>query len=176
MFEVATPPVDLAALMKNIARFPSSIDSIAASPAFKDARGVDVKGAIGSWQDNLNRGIIDVFILGSFLSSPSYGNALILEAEAVLGIPTGTLYPKLKDLSSRGLIQSITDEERLNLLNKSAPKTQGPPKVYYDITSRGALYLLSITSFHLADLTVFLKFTQDLLECVVEPGPATKPK
>jgi DNA-binding PadR family transcriptional regulator len=176
IFEVATPAIDSDALARMTATFQAMIDAIAASPAFKGARDVDVKADIDSWQDSLNRGIIDVFILGSFLSRPSYGNALIIDAEAALGIPTGTLYPKLRDFHERGLISPIPEGERLASLNKAVAKSQGPRKVYYDITSRGALYLLAIASLHFADLSAFLKFTQDLLGCVVEPVPATKSK
>ncbi len=176
IFKMATPAVDLNTLTQAITKLPNMIDAITASTAFKDARGVDVKEAIHSWQDNLNRGIIDTFILGTFLIRPSYGNALILEAETALGIPTGTLYPKLKDLHERDLIFQITNEDRLASLNKDSPKSQGPQKVYYDITSRGALYLLSITCFLFADLSVFLKLTQDLLECVAEPMTTIKSK
>ncbi len=176
IFKLATPAVDLNALTQAIGKLPEMMAEIAASSSFTGVKGMDVKEDIRLWQDNLNRGIIDVFILGSFLSRPSYGNALILEAEAALGIPTGTIYPKLRDLHERGLISQITDEERLASLNKAAQKSQGSQKVFYDITARGAFYLLAIAGFHFADLGVFLKFTQDLMESVVEPAPATKSK
>ncbi len=176
IFKRKTPAVDLNELTKAIAKLPVMIESIAASAAFKGARDVDIRDEIDSWQDNLNRGVIDVFILGTLLSRPSYGNALILEAEAVLGIPTGTLYPKLKDFRERGLISTITDSDKLASLNKATQRSQGPPKVFYDITPRGALYLLAVASLHLADLSVFLKFTQELMDIVVEPVPAVKSK
>ncbi|MEX2684108.1 MAG: PadR family transcriptional regulator [Candidatus Sigynarchaeota archaeon] len=176
IFKKPVQLVDMNALVQSIAKLPAMITAISASPAFEGARDVSVKAEIASWQDNLNRGILDVFILGSLLAWPSYGNALIREAESVLDIPTGTLYPKLEDFHERGLILPVTNVEKLALLNKTAQKTQGPKKLFYEITPRGALYLLAVVSLQLADLNVFLKLSQELVDTVVEPKPASKPK
>jgi len=113
---------------------------IAASSSFTGVKGVDVKEDIRSWQDNLNRGIIDVFILGSFLSRPSYGNALILEAEAALA-SHGHPLPQIAGIfMERGLISQITDEERAaSRVTKPRRTAKDRKRCNYDITVRGLL-------------------------------------
>ncbi|MBN2151403.1 MAG: PadR family transcriptional regulator [Candidatus Lokiarchaeota archaeon] len=176
MLKKDTFPVDLDALRQAVAKLPEMVGSIGSSPAFEGASDVNVRGEVESWQDNVNRGAIDIFILGALLSRPMYGNALISEAEAVLGIPTGTLYPKLKDFKERGLVSPVSDGSKLASLNEAARTSQGPPKVFYEITPRGALYLVAVASLYLADLAVFMKLGQALLMKVHEPGPAPKSK
>nr|MDO8085275.1 helix-turn-helix transcriptional regulator [Candidatus Sigynarchaeum springense] len=167
IFKRAMQMVDLNALIQGIAKLPAIITAISASTAFKGAQDENVKVEIDSWQDNLNRGILDVFILGTLFFRPSYGNALIRDAESVLDIPTGTLYPKLENFHTRGLISHVTDSGKLAALNKAVQKSQGPQKMFYDITPRGAIYLMAILSLHLVDLDVFLKFSQELMDTVV---------
>lgn len=170
-----TLDVEMTVILQSMLRFPAMIDAIAASPGFMASQDAGIKVLLESWLENLNRGFLDLFILGRFMARPSYGNAIIDDAEEVLGIPTGTLYPKLHELHARELIFEISNEKRLVELYKEIKKKRGPRIKFYDITTRGALYLLSITSLYLADLNVFLKLCQDLMERVVRPVPSPKP-
>ncbi|HME52690.1 MAG TPA: hypothetical protein VKM55_10765 [Candidatus Lokiarchaeia archaeon] len=161
--------MDIGEISNDITSLASLIKSLEESSRFSAAKNENVKELIANWQDNLNRGIIDVYILGKFFVGPCYGNALIAEAEASLDFQAGTLYPKIKDLVNKGFIIKVTDDEQIAILSKATPKKQGPQKSFYDITTLGALYFMSIFAMFMVDLNVLFNLSLELLERVNPP-------
>lgn len=161
--------IDIGEILLNIASLESNITAFNESPRFIGLNNENVKTIISNWQDNMNRGIIDIFILGKFFVGPCYGNALIAEAENSLEFQAGTLYPKIKDFVDKGFIIKVTDEEQITALSEATPKKQGPQKNFYDITALGALYFMSMLAIFVVDLNVFFNLSRELLERINPP-------
>nr|MDO8112393.1 hypothetical protein [Candidatus Sigynarchaeota archaeon] len=163
------PQIEISIVLQNITTLKKSNDALKAFFSPKDSNLADVKVLVEAWQDNINRGIIDIFVLGKFFAGPCYGNALISEAESSLKFQAGTLYPKIEDMISKGFIQKVINQEQLLALNKNAAKKQGPQKLYYDITATGAVYFISILGLFITDLNVFFNLARELTNSVIEP-------
>src|SRR5205085_1618322 len=89
-----------------------------------------------TWQEQLRRGTLDLAILLSVASGPSYGLAIIkhLEAFTDLVVGEGTIYPILGRLTREGLLRSEWIEDE-------APH----PRKYYELTRQGARRLADMT-------------------------------
>jgi len=84
------------------------------------------------YQQELRRGLIVMAVL-SQLNEPQYGYSLIkLLAEKGFGVDQGTLYPLLRRLEDRGLLESdwVVDDPR--------------PRKYYRINSTGESILADL--------------------------------
>ncbi len=77
----------------------------------------------------LKRGFLDACVLATMAHDESYGYKIIKDMPASLGMSESTLYPLLKRLESKGLIQ-VRKAEHNGRLRK-----------YYSLTDQGHVFL-----------------------------------
>lgn len=84
--------------------------------------------AIGKWEVQLRKGVLEFVILLSLRDKEQYGFELIsgIARRASLDLPEGTLYPLLLRLSKDALIAS-----------RLAEGEGGAPRKYYTLTPQG---------------------------------------
>ena len=88
----------------------------------------DSRDAIGRWEVQLRKGVLEFVILLSLGEREQYGFELIsgIATRAAIDVPEGTLYPLLLRLAKDGLISS-----------RLAEGDGGAPRKYYALTLRG---------------------------------------
>lgn len=88
----------------------------------------DRQDAIGRWEVQLRKGVLEFVILLSLGKREQYGLELIsgIAKRAAIDVPEGTLYPLLLRLAKDGLISS-----------RLAEGDGGAPRKYYALTLRG---------------------------------------
>lgn len=132
------PPVNDAGKVR--ARMRAMIKDVASRdapvPTVGTGAGPGVDALHADWLANFNRGTVDLLVLGTVLAGPSYGNRIIKDAAGSLKFQAGTLYPRLADLVSAGLLEKIPP-----VTLKSLPD-QGPERQFYDITPAGAIFFM----------------------------------
>lgn len=96
----------------------------------------DLDDAIGRWEVQLRKGVLEFIILGSLADREQYGFELItgIASRAALDVPEGTLYPLLLRLSKDALVAS-----------RLAGGEGGAPRKYYTLTPQGRLMLEAMT-------------------------------
>lgn len=89
---------------------------------------LDLEEAIGRWEVQLRKGVLEFVILLSLNEREQYGFELIsgVARRASIDVPEGTLYPLLLRLAKDGLIAS-----------RLADGEGGAPRKYYALTVRG---------------------------------------
>ncbi|MCL5290914.1 MAG: PadR family transcriptional regulator [Actinobacteria bacterium] len=82
-----------------------------------------------SWTSQIRKGVLELAILGILNRGEMYGFEIVsrLQERPGLAISAGTIYPLLGRLKKAGLIDSVWRESPV-----------GPPRKYYDLTSKGA--------------------------------------
>ncbi len=87
-----------------------------------------VDDAIGRWEVQLRKGVLELVILLSLREREQYGFELIsgIAKRALIDLPEGTLYPLLLRLAKDGLIAS-----------RMAEGDGGAPRKYYALTPQG---------------------------------------
>ena len=92
--------------------------------------------AIGKWEVQLRKGVLEFVILLSLSEQEQYGFELItgVAKRASLDVPEGTLYPLLLRLSKDALVAS-----------RLAEGEGGAPRKYYTLTAHGRAMLGSMT-------------------------------
>lgn len=88
--------------------------------------------AIGKWEVQLRKGVLEFVILLSLRDKEQYGFELIsgIAKRASLDLPEGTLYPLLLRLSKDALVAS-----------RLAEGEGGAPRKYYTLTPQGRAML-----------------------------------
>jgi len=88
----------------------------------------DLEEAIGRWEVQLRKGVLEFVILVSLREREQYGFELIsgVARRASLDVPEGTLYPLLLRLAREGLVAS-----------RLAEGDGGAPRKYYALTAQG---------------------------------------
>ena len=88
--------------------------------------------AIGRWEVQLRKGVLELAILAALGAREQYGFELIagLGQHAGLDVPEGTLYPLLLRLAKDGLVSS-----------RLAAGDGGAPRKYYALTGPGRALL-----------------------------------
>ena len=102
------------------------------------ARDSDALGdAIGRWEVQLRKGVLEFVILLSLRDKEQYGFELIsgIAKRASLDLPEGTLYPLLLRLSKDALVAS-----------RLAEGEGGAPRKYYTLTPEGRSMLDAMTA------------------------------
>ncbi|MHA1684647.1 MAG: PadR family transcriptional regulator [Promethearchaeota archaeon] len=153
-------------IIQQIVNFKHLIYDINSQSPFKDIR-VENSGdnqRILDWKSDLNRGLIDIFILGILLKRPSYGNEIIAKGKEGLDFKAGTLYPKLQEWCSAGLIRKVARERVVNIIERESYPKRGPDKKFYDLTLKGAIYYLFIFTFFLKDMMGLFNLFHDFLK------------
>lgn len=91
--------------------------------------------AIGRWEIQLRKGVLEFVILLSLSEREQYGFELIsgIARRAAIDVPEGTLYPLLLRLAKDGLISSRLGEG-----------DGGAPRKYYVLTIQGRTLLQSM--------------------------------
>lgn len=92
--------------------------------------------AIGKWEVQLRKGVLEFVILLSLRDKEQYGFELIsgIARRASLDLPEGTLYPLLLRLSKDALVAS-----------RLAEGEGGAPRKYYTLTPHGSAVLGAMT-------------------------------
>ena len=92
--------------------------------------------AIGKWEVQLRKGVLELVVLSSLADKEQYGFELIvgIANRASLDVPEGTLYPLLLRLSKDALVAS-----------RLAEGEGGAPRKYYTLTPQGRLMLDAMT-------------------------------
>lgn len=95
----------------------------------------ELQEAIGRWEVQLRKGVLEFVILLSLSEREQYGFELIsgIAKRAAIDVPEGTLYPLLLRLAKDGLISS-----------RLAEGDGGAPRKYYDLTIQGQALLRSM--------------------------------
>jgi PadR family transcriptional regulator PadR len=75
------------------------------------------------------KGFLELLVLASLKSAPSYGYKIIQDVSGIIAISESTLYPILKRLEQQELVSTFTEEFNSRL------------RRYYRITSAGAAKL-----------------------------------
>ena len=96
------------------------------------------KKELARWKENINRGLIDVFMLSFLMDSPAYGNSFITNTRDSMEFQASTIYPKLKDYEDSNLVKQVKDEKRKQILASKSYPVQGPGKKFYELTFPGA--------------------------------------
>ena len=87
---------------------------------------------VRKFQKELNSGTVSLVVLGLMDAStePLYGyqiaKLLEVQAEGQLPMKQGALYPVLRNMEAKGLLQSSVE-----------PSTSAPPRRYYSVTAEG---------------------------------------
>lgn len=85
-------------------------------------------------KSQMRKGVLEYCILGILNNKDSYASSIISELkEAKMIVVEGTLYPLLIRLKNQGALNYRWEES-----------TQGPPRKYYSITSKGKAQLLEM--------------------------------
>jgi DNA-binding PadR family transcriptional regulator len=157
-----TPSIKLGDIQSKIDLLDAYILKFKSNPDYTDLEEISDVTILDDWKTNINRGLVDVFILGKFFMEPSYGNAIIAGASESLQFQAGTLYPRLKIFLERyKFIEKLSDEESQEIMGKSDFSTQGPSKVFYRITILGAFYFCFMVTILLSDLNTVLNMVND---------------
>jgi PadR family transcriptional regulator PadR len=84
--------------------------------------------AVGRWEVQLRKGVLELVILVSLNDREQYGFELIsgIARRAAIDVPEGTLYPLMLRLANDGLISS-----------RLADGDGGAPRKYYALTAQG---------------------------------------
>ncbi len=92
--------------------------------------------AIGRWEVQLRKGVLEFVVLQSLSDREQYGFELItgIARQASLDVPEGTLYPLLLRLSKDALVAS-----------RLAEGEGGAPRKYYALTAQGRAMLAGMT-------------------------------
>lgn len=131
-------------------------------PNYTDLEQISDATILDDWKTNINRGLVDVFILGKFFMNPSYGNEIISDASNSLQFQAGTLYPRLKLFSETyNFIEKLSDEESQEIMGKNDFSTQGPSKVFYRITILGGFYFCFMINLLVSDLNTLLNMVSE---------------
>ena len=72
------------------------------------------------------KGVLELIVLKTIQHHDLYGYQLVTKISTIVDVNEGTIYPLLKRLSNDHLLESYLKES-----------TEGPPRKYYHITSRG---------------------------------------
>ncbi len=88
----------------------------------------ETPSAIGKWEVQVRKGVLEFVILLSLSEREQYGFELIsgIARRAAIDVPEGTLYPLMLRLAKDGLISSYL-----------ADGDGGAPRKYYALTARG---------------------------------------
>ena len=83
---------------------------------------------LGKWETQLRKGSLGLAVLATLWNGRLYGLEMLrlLDAEAGLAVPEGTIYPLLNRLKAEGLVASEWEEAEA-----------GHPRKYYSLTERG---------------------------------------
>lgn len=95
----------------------------------------DSQSAVGRWEVQLRKGVLEFVILLSLREREQYGFELIagISKRAEISVPEGTIYPLLLRLAKDGLISSSLAEG-----------DGGAPRKYYNLTHHGREILLGM--------------------------------
>lgn len=90
-----------------------------------------------AWISQIRKGVVEVVILAMLARGEMYGSEIVAElgGRQELAISAGTIYPLLSRLKKAGLIDSVWRESPV-----------GPPRKYYDLTSKGVTELRGMAS------------------------------
>ncbi|KWZ74172.1 transcriptional regulator, PadR family [Winkia neuii] len=88
-------------------------------------------------ESQLRRGIVELAVMGTLASTPTYGGNLLstIVQNSGLEITEGTLYPLLARMRKSGLVTT-----------KWEPSPAGPPRKIYSLTAKGRTRLHDLYS------------------------------
>jgi PadR family transcriptional regulator PadR len=91
-----------------------------------------------NWSTQLRKGMLELCILNSIKGSSLYGYDIVRKLRDIpsLVISEGTIYPILSRLKREGFVQTTIKES-----------SEGPPRKYYELTSKGARTLRKINDY-----------------------------
>jgi DNA-binding PadR family transcriptional regulator len=135
----------------------------------------DFDAAVKDWRGDLNRGAIDMFVLGKMFAAPEYGTNLIKQARDSLGFQAGTLYPKFKEYLLEDLVYQISENDKAARLRSGTFPKRGPEKIFYDLTPQGALHFVMIWHLFLGDLRLLLNLLTDYIDLTAPKPPTQAP-
>ncbi|MHC4637283.1 MAG: PadR family transcriptional regulator [Planctomycetota bacterium] len=81
-----------------------------------------------NWATQVRKGMLELCILNTIRGTSLYGYDIVRTLRDINGlvISEGTIYPILSRLKREGFVQTTIKES-----------TEGPPRKYYELTSRG---------------------------------------
>ena len=91
-----------------------------------------------NWSTQLRKGMLELCILNSIRGTSLYGYDIVRKLRNIEGlvISEGTIYPILSRLKREGFVQTTIKES-----------TEGPPRKYYELTSKGEKILSEMNDY-----------------------------
>jgi len=91
-----------------------------------------------NWSTQLRKGMLELCILNSIRGTSPYGYDIVRKLRNIEGlvISEGTIYPILSRLKREGFVQTTIKES-----------TEGPPRKYYELTSKGEKILSQMNDY-----------------------------
>ncbi len=91
-----------------------------------------------NWSTQLRKGMLELCILNAIRGTSLYGYDIVRKLRNIRGlvISEGTIYPILSRLKREGFVQTTIKES-----------TEGPPRKYYELTSKGEKILSEMNGY-----------------------------
>ena len=91
-----------------------------------------------NWSTQLRKGMLELCILNTIRGTSLYGYDIVRKLRNIDGlvISEGTIYPILSRLKREGFVQTTIKES-----------TEGPPRKYYELTSKGEKILSEMNDY-----------------------------
>ncbi len=91
-----------------------------------------------NWSTQLRKGMLELCILNAIRGTRLYGYDIVRKLRDIEGlvISEGTIYPILSRLKREGFVQTTITES-----------TEGPPRKYYELTSKGEKILSQMNDY-----------------------------
>jgi PadR family transcriptional regulator PadR len=91
-----------------------------------------------NWSTQLRKGVLELCVLNAIKGTSLYGYDIVRKLRGIEGlvISEGTIYPILSRLKREGFVRT-----------KIAESTEGPPRKYYELTTRGEKILSQMNSY-----------------------------
>ena len=91
-----------------------------------------------NWSTQLRKGMLELCILNAIRGTSLYGYDIVRKLRKIRGlvISEGTIYPILSRLKREGFVQTTIKES-----------TEGPPRKYYELTSKGEKILSQMNDY-----------------------------
>ena len=91
-----------------------------------------------NWSTQLRKGMLELCILNAIRGTSLYGYDIVRKLRNIEGlvISEGTIYPILSRLKREGFVQTTIKES-----------TEGPPRKYYELTSKGEKILSQMNDY-----------------------------
>ncbi|MDR1793995.1 MAG: PadR family transcriptional regulator [Erysipelotrichaceae bacterium] len=75
------------------------------------------------------KGVLELVVLLAISDQDKYGYQLVSDVSKIIDVNEGTIYPLLKRLTNERYFETYLQES-----------SEGPPRKYYALTKKGALY------------------------------------